>query len=322
MGIMHMAQVSFQGYSYRLADNGIIVFDTAVLTFEAIGDNLQFSYSIAADEGLFSPIDFDPENYDRVYVTSGDVTLSLQGPDLLFYIGTYIWDGSAGNGTAQVFDVTTSPISGYVFSFNGDPLPDLLDPETAVAWYDSIFDYQLIDDGLLAIDTVVRFSVLDHADMNYGDTITGSQDSDTLEGGAGSDLLKGLGGSDFLFGRGGDDKLIGNGGADHLYGGAGDDVLRGGRGADWLSGGSGNDKIWGGPGADYFLFDADLDNGTDRIKDFDPGSDRIVIEHLGGFDDISFSQVDRGLRVEFHDTAIILAGLDASQISADDFLFL
>jgi Ca2+-binding RTX toxin-like protein len=264
---MHVAQVPFQGHSYRLADNGIIVFDTAVLTFEAIGDDLQFSYSIAADEGLFSPIDFDPENYDRVYVTSGDVTLSLQGPDLLFYIGTYFWDGSAGNGTAQVFDVTTSPISGYVFSFNGDPLPDLLGPETAVAWYDSIFDYQLIDDGLLAIDTVVRFSVLDHADMNYGDTITGSQDSDTLEGGAGSDLLKGLGGSDFLF-------------------------------------------------------DADLDNGTDRIKDFDPGSDRFVIEHLGGCDDISFSQVDRGLRVEFHDTAIILAGLDASQISADDFLFL
>lgn len=317
-----MAQVLFSGYSYRLTEQGTIVFDTAVLTFEAIGDNLEFSYSIAADEGLFSPIDFDPESYDQAYVTAGDVALSLRDPDLLFYIGTYFWDGPAGSGTAQVFDVTTTPISGYVFTFNGDPLPDLLDPDTAMAWYASIFDYQLIGDGLLAIDTTVQFADLDHAEILYGDTIVGSGGGDTLEGGGGSDLLKGLGGSDFLFGRGGDDKLVGNGGADHLYGDGGDDVLRGGRGADWLTGGAGNDKIWGGPGADYFLFDADLDNGTDRLKDFDPGSDRIVIEHLGGFDDISFRQVDRGLRLEFHDTAIILAGLDASHISADDFLFL
>ena len=317
-----MAQVSFTGYSYRLTDQGIIVFDTAVLSFEAIGDNLEFSYSIASDEGLFSPIDFDPETYDQVYVTAGDLTLSLLEPDLLFYIGTYFWDGSSGSGTAQIFDVTTSPISGYVFTFDGNPLPDLLDPETAMAWYASIHDYQLIDDGILAIDATVQFATLDHAEIQYGDTITGTRDGNTLDGGGGADLLKGLGGSDFLFGRGGNDKLLGNGGADHLYGGSGNDVLRGGRGGDWLTGGAGNDKIWGGPGADYFLFDADLDNGLDRIRDFDPGLDRIVIEHLGGFDDISFRQVDRGLRLEFQDTAIVLAGLDESQISADDFLFL
>ena len=79
-----MAQVSFTGYSYRLKDQNIIVFDTAVLTFKAIGDNLEFSYSIASDEGLFSPIDFDPESYDQAYVTAGDITLSLLEPELLF----------------------------------------------------------------------------------------------------------------------------------------------------------------------------------------------------------------------------------------------
>jgi Ca2+-binding RTX toxin-like protein len=317
-----MAQVSFTGYSYRLTDQGIIVFDTAVLTFEAIGDNLEFSYSIASDEGLFSPIDFDPENYDHAYVTAGDIALSLLEPNLLFYMGSYFWDGSSGSGTAQVFDVTTSPVSGYVFTFNGDALPDLLDLQIATAWYASILDYQLIDQGILAIDSTVQFTTLDHAEIQYGDTITGTMDGDTLDGGGGADLLKGFGGSDFLFGRGGDDKLLGNGGTDHLYGGAGNDVLRGGRGGDWLTVGAGSDKLWGGPGADYFLFDADLDNGVDRIKDFDPGSDRIVIEHLDGFGDVTFRQVDRGLRLEFQDTAIILAGLDASQISADDFLFL
>ncbi len=317
-----MAQVSFTGYSYRLTDQNIIVFDTAVLTFKAIGDNLEFSYSIASDEGLFSPIDFDPESYDQAYVTAGDITLSLLEPELLFYMGAYFWDGSSGSGTAQVFDVTTSAISGYVFTFNGDPLPDLLDPEIAVAWYASIFDYRLIDEGILAIDSTVQFATLEHAEIRYGDTITGTRDGDTLEGGGGADLLKGLGGPDFLFGRGDDDKLLGNGGTDQLYGGSGNDVLRGGRGGDWLTGGAGNDKLWGGPGADYFLFDAELDNGVDRIKDFEPASDRIVIEHLDGFGDITFRQVDRGLRLEFHDTAIILAGLDPSQISADDILFL
>lgn len=317
-----MAQVTFTGYSYRLTDQDIIVFNTAVLTFAAIGDNLDFSYSIASDDGLFSPIDFDPEDYDQAYVTAGDITLSLLEPDLLFYIGAYFWDGSAGSGAAQVFDVTTSPVSGYVFTFNGDPLPDLLDPDLAMNWYSSIYDYRLIAEGILAIDSTVQFARLDHAEIQYGDTITGTRAGNTLDGGAGADLLKGLGGPDFLFGRGGGDKLLGNGGADHLYGGSGNDVLRGGRGDDWLTGEAGNDKLWGGQGADYFLFDADLDNGIDRIKDFDPGIDRIVIEHLGGLDDITFTQVDRGLRLDFQDTAIVLAGLDASRISSDDFLFL
>ena len=190
-----MAQVSFTGYSYRLTDQNIIVFDTTVLTFKAIGDNLEFSYSIASDEGLFSPIDFDPESFDQA----------------------------------------------YVFTFNGDPLPDLLDPEIAVAWCASIFDYRLIDEGILAIDSTVQFATLEHAEIRYGDTITGTRDGDTLEGGGGADLLKGLGGPDFLFGRGDDDKLLGNGGTDQFYGGSGNDVLRGGRGGDWLTGGARND---------------------------------------------------------------------------------
>ncbi len=317
-----MSRVSFTGYSYRLNEQGVIVFNTAVLTFEAIGDNLDFSYSIAADEGLFSPIDFNPQSFDQVYVTAGDVTLSLLNAGLLFYMGAYFWDGDAGTGTAKIFDVTTSPSSGYVFAFDGEPLPDLLDPDTAAIWYTSITDYQLIDGGVLEIGNSVRFATLDYAEIIYGDTITGTSHDDTLDGGRGSDLLKGLGGSDFLFGRGGNDNLLGNGGTDHLFGGTGDDVLRGGRCSDWLTGGGGNDKLWGGPGADYFLFDADLDNGFDRIKDFDDGHDRIVIEHLGGFEDITITQADRGLRLEFHDSAILLVGISADQISADDFLFL
>lgn len=317
-----MAQVSFTGYSYRLNDQGIIVFDTAVLTFEATGDNLSFSYSIAADEGLFSPIDFNLEDFDQVYVTAGDLSLSLLAPDLLFYVGSYFWDGITGSGTAKIFDVTTSPISGYVFVFDGDPLPDLLDPDTAAAWYASIFDYQLVDSGLLSIDGDSPFSALDQAGILLGDTLTGTGGDDTLDGGKGADLLKGLGGSDFLFARGGADKLVGNGGSDHLYGGGGNDVLRGGRGSDWLTGGAGNDKIWGGPGADYFLFDAGLDNGLDRIKDFQDGTDRIVIEHLDGFEGITVSDHSRGLRLDFGDTSILLVGINAEQITADDFLFL
>lgn len=317
-----MATVSFAGYSYRLGDDGIIVFDRALLTFSATGGALSFSYTLAEDVGLFSPIDFNPESFDRAFVTTGDIEVSLLQPDLLFYIGTYFWDGAAGSGVAQIFDVTTSPISGYVFNFDGTALPDLLNPDVAALWYASINDYRLIDSGALAIGGTVAFRTLDHALMNYGEVIGGTLGDDTLEGGGGSDLLQGFGGSDFLFGRGGDDKLRGGAGGDHLYGGTGDDVLRGGRGADWLVPEAGNDRVWGGPGADHFLFKASDAGGVNRIRDFTPGLDRLVIDGPNSLSDIAISEVSRGLRLAFEDTVIVLAGLRVQDVSADDFLFL
>lgn len=317
-----MASVSFSGYSYVLNEQGIIEYNLATLEFSAVGDILEFGYTIPSDLGLFSPIAFNLDDFDTAMVTSGDQSLSLFDPDLLFYIGTYFWSGDAGAGAARLFDVTTSDISGFVFNFDGTELPDLLDSSTAASWYASIFDYQLVQTGLLSADTTANFDQLDYETMRFGDDQTGTMADDLLVGGKGSDLLKGKGGSDILYGNGGDDKLLGNTGADFLFGGSGNDILRGGGGNDQLTGGRGKDKLLGGSGADQFIFDANKSNGTDRIKDFEDGLDMIVISKLSGFGDINISQVARGTKITFADTKIVLTGIDQDDVTIDDFLFI
>jgi Ca2+-binding RTX toxin-like protein len=78
----------------------------------------------------------------------------------------------------------------------------------------------------------------------------------------------------YLTGRGGNDVLIGNGG---------DDLLNGGKGNDRLHGGPGDDRLRGGSGKDRFVFDINqpFDTtiiGTDRLLDFKPGQDKVVLD--------------------------------------------
>ncbi len=108
------------------------------------------------------------------------------------------------------------------------------------------------------------------------ENLTGSNFGDILEGDAGANVVSGLGGNDFVFGAGGDDVVDG---------GAGDDVLRGGTGSDRLVGGTGNDVMTGDdasqiPGFDTFVIGKDL--GSDVIKDFQHGIDKIELTGYGG----------------------------------------
>jgi subtilisin family serine protease len=57
------------------------------------------------------------------------------------------------------------------------------------------------------------------------------------------------------------------------------DVLTGGDGDDTIIGHQGRDILTGGEGSDRFVYDSLLDAG-DRIKDFEPGSDRIILTEL------------------------------------------
>jgi Ca2+-binding RTX toxin-like protein len=88
-----------------------------------------------------------------------------------------------------------------------------------------------------------------------------------------NDTLNGDGLVDHLVGGGGKDKLSGAGGKDTLEGGSGDDVLRSGLDRDQLIGGS---------GADRFAYNAIAQSragvGSDAIKDFEDGVDRIDVE--------------------------------------------
>lgn len=69
-----------------------------------------------------------------------------------------------------------------------------------------------------------------------------------------------------------DNTAKGKSGFDLLHGGDGKDRLFGGKDNDVLDGGDGNDLLKGGSGYDRFL----LSPGKDKIKDFEPGVDRVI----------------------------------------------
>lgn len=102
------------------------------------------------------------------------------------------------------------------------------------------------------------------------DDIQGDDDDDRLDGGAGADVLRGGAGADVPLGGDGADVLSAGPGVDEIMGGEGNDTIRSGSGADLVT---------GGPGADIFVIDlSTLDEGHDRILDFDPKEgDRIII---------------------------------------------
>ncbi|MGL4315552.1 MAG: retention module-containing protein [Pseudomonas sp.] len=101
-------------------------------------------------------------------------------------------------------------------------------------------------------------------------TLTPIAGNGTLNGGANGDVLLGDAGADTLNGLGGNDHLEGKAGLDSLFGGEGDDVL---------IGGGGTDELWGGNGRDTFAWNAG-ETGSDTIKDFTLGEDRIDLSDL------------------------------------------
>ncbi|RMF67703.1 MAG: calcium-binding protein [Cyanobacteria bacterium J069] len=158
---------------------------------------------------------------------------------------------------------------------------------------------------------------------HYGSStkIKGTNGSDRLEGGINNDKLDGKNGSDRLFGGDGNDKLKGGKGNDTLIGGNGDDLLKGGAGADILTGGAGSDRfeIKYKPNKPGYRF-------ADIITDFQDGVDKLKL------DDVSFSnlQIVQGSGSFANDTLIqlsgtgktlaVLQGIDASRITATDFV--
>ena len=124
------------------------------------------------------------------------------------------------------------------------------------------------------------------SDWDPGQTIKGSGRADILAGTSDDDYLFGKGNGDILRGLNGDDDLRGGGGKDRLFGGAGRDVIEGGDGFDrliggggddQLAGGAGNDRLKGGAGRDQFIFREKT--GTDRVLDFDPDLDVILLRN-------------------------------------------
>ncbi|MCA0034814.1 beta strand repeat-containing protein, partial [Mesorhizobium sp. B263B2A] len=110
-------------------------------------------------------------------------------------------------------------------------------------------------------------------DFNNIKVTTTDHDGDTatqtfnvhIDGAAGSQLTV-----EAIAGTSQNDHLVGTSGADTLVGGAGDDTI---------CGGAGNDVLIGGTGADQFRLATNT--GTDTIKDFVAGTDKIGLLDTG-----------------------------------------
>ncbi|MEL7330658.1 MAG: pre-peptidase C-terminal domain-containing protein [Cyanobacteria bacterium J06560_2] len=162
------------------------------------------------------------------------------------------------------------------------------------------------------------------------DTMDGGSERDRLFGDAGNDILTGGSGRDALFGGAGQDILAGGSGRDRLFGNEDRDILIGDSGNDFLSGGTGddvlmgvtgNDVLEGGAGADVFVFG--VGDGTDRVKDFESGTDKIgLVDGELTFADLTITGNSNRTVLgvaSSGETLAVLRGIDAASLTASSF---
>ncbi|WP_419900133.1 hypothetical protein [Roseomonas sp. USHLN139] len=153
--------------------------------------------------------------------------------------------------------------------------------------------------------------------------VAGGEFNDRIIGGTGHDVLQGNVGDDNLFGGAGNDGLDGGTGHDALFGDDGDDILTGGAGFDLLAGGAGQDRLTGGADADTFVIAA---GSMVTVTDFDVADALEVIDlralaGVTGFAGLSIVQSGADAVVTAAGTTVILKGVQASALGADDFVF-
>ena len=155
---------------------------------------------------------------------------------------------------------------------------------------------------------------------NGDDNIKGGNGDDNIKGGNGDDNIKGGSGNDNIKGGGGNDNIKGGSGNDNIKGGSGNDNIKGGSGNDNIKGGKGDDRLSGGDGADTFVFGKN--DGNDKVLDFQIDIDVIAIgDKSHRFSDLSFTDSNNNLVVEFGDTSITIMEVSLSDITADSFTF-
>jgi 5'-nucleotidase / UDP-sugar diphosphatase len=162
-----------------------------------------------------------------------------------------------------------------------------------------------------------------------GRELRGTASDDTLQGTSGDDTLLGFGGDDTLLGRNDNDELIGGVGRDRLAGSQGNDLLRGGKGVDTLQGfadddtllsGAGSDTLLGGAGRDIFALE--VGRGTDLIRDFRRGTDRLGLPEGVRFNRLRFEAVDGNtlISVRGGDDLALLRNVGPDALRQRDFV--
>lgn len=145
--------------------------------------------------------------------------------------------------------------------------------------------------------------------------------ADSISGSSGRDVITSAGGNDTVKGNGGNDTLYGEGGNDKLSGGTGSDALFGGDGSDWLSGDAGWDTLSGGGGSDTFAFLKGW--SSDTITDFRHGTDTLDFRGISGLTSLSqlaILQTGADTKITYGSDSVLLKGIAASTLDANDFL--
>ncbi|MGP1381995.1 MAG: phytase [Thainema sp.] len=264
---------------------------TGYLIANSQGDS---SYAVFSREGmneyLGSFIVGGNGDIDQVNESDGlDVSNVPLGPN--FPNGLLVLQDGANDPQNVVEDDTELENNSTNFKFvpwenvaNTFDNPLLVDPSS----YDPRHPQSLIRSGTNADDELEGDgSNMTLAGYAGDDAIAGGLGNTTIFGGDGDDVLRGdlnsrqsggsVGGDDTIFGGDGDDRIGGKGGNDSLFGGAGNDQIWGDDGDDLLRGGLGSDRLIGdsagSQGSDTFVLA--LGEGTDRIVDFEVGTDFI-----------------------------------------------
>lgn len=117
---------------------------------------------------------------------------------------------------------------------------------------------------------------------------------------------------------------IGNAGANLMFGNAAANRLDGREGNDVLEGRAGNDTLIGGTGADAFVLRRG--DGFDRIEDFTPGEDRLVLTGFGLTADLLLARAlatSAGISLDLgQGDGLLLAGLPPSRLAAGDLVLM
>lgn len=181
---------------------------------------------------------------------------------------------------------------------------------------------------------------------HFADVIRGSAAKNFLIGGAGGDILDGRGGFDEVFyawdlgrgirvdmgkgtvrdGFGGLDRLfsiesvVGTYRNDRFVDAAGAQRFNGEDGNDVFSLSRGNDTVTGGFGEDTFKF-LGRDFGTDRIMDFEKGTDVIHLTGVSTQEDMTISKGNGNLVITVGTSKVILDGMAGLVLDPSDFIF-
>ncbi|MCI5038517.1 MAG: hypothetical protein MRY81_02430 [Donghicola eburneus] len=293
-------------------------------TFEYGG--YYFEFDISADEVLGYVIE------EEILVLNGSALSDSSTQNGLVNALLYVWEPMESWDSQTLIFATANGLPEASVQAHLDGVSSVV--SLALAGNDLLYNQGYsgqVFDGFAGDDLIIGNRGNDTLIGNVGnDFLLGEGGYDRLIGGAGDDELYGLNGNDKLFGGAGQDTLVGDEGKDRLYGGKQNDwldggalrdILKGNAGRDTLTGGTGNDKLFGGAGRDTFVFNAY--DGRDRVKDFEAGFDRVMLQNISAddVDDLKFRQKGDHAILNYGEGKVVFVEMDVDDLANSDFLF-